>query len=308
MSIGAEILENLISSRAARTAAAAILCAAANGCASLKHMTNDFEAKWDDPKSILAEMDKTAPGTRAADSSADAMAAFNASDCAKKFDLLNTGGDKETLPARRLAAGECLLDAGKDAEAAGYFALIVEEGPNAAASQGAGVALVRLGRHDEAANALQAAIDLDPALWRAWNAFGVARDYQGLKEEAWIAFRKAAELNPGDGAALNNLGVSQLKAGLTADAIASFKQALERDGAREAAEANLRLAYAMDGDYGSAVKALPDDRRAIALNNAGVAAASRGDAVEARRLFTKALDESPHFYAKAYNNLSVLLE
>jgi len=297
-----------LASRLARPLAAALLCAGANGCASLKHMTADFEKKWDDPKSILAEMDMTAPGTRATDSSAEGMAAFNSGDCARKHDIMNTEGEKDMVAARRLAAGECLLAAGKNEEAARFFGLLAEEAPSAAASQGAGVALVRLGRFEEAATALEIASAADPSLWRAWNALGVARDHQGMKQEAWDAFSKAAEINPFDGAPLNNLGVSKLKAGLAEEAIAAFMQALELDGAREAAEANLRLAYAMAGDYANSVKGLPDNRRVIALNNAGVAAASRGDTTEARRLFTQALDESPHFYAKAYNNLSLLLE
>ncbi len=292
-----------------RGLAAAFVCAGATGCASLKTMTEDFERRWDDPKAILAEMDETAPQSRAAESSAEEMQAFNAGDCARKFGLLETAksGD-ETVTARRLSAGECLLDAGRDEDAARLFGVITDEAPNAVAFQGKGVALVRLGQYDDAATVLQSAIDLDQTLWRAWNAFGVASDYQGKSEDAWSAFRKAADLNPADGAALNNLGVSLLKSGRRPEAIEALKAALARGGAKEAAEANLRLAYALDGDYASSVKALPDGRRPVALNNAGVAAVSRGDPAEARRLFMKALDESPHFYAKAYNNLSLLLE
>lgn len=295
--------------RLPRALIGALLCAAANGCASLKTMTADFEKKWDDPKSILAEMDATAQENRAADSSAAQMAAFNGNDCARRFDLLNPEADAGSYTARRISAGECLLDAGKNDEAAKLFSLVADEDQaNALAQQGAGVALVRLGRHDAAATALRAAIAADPALWRAHNALGVAEDHLGRKEDAWALFQKAADLNPADGAALNNLGVSQMKAGLYPEAIASFRQAMALDGAREAAEANLRLVFAMDGDYAGAVRALPDDRRAVALNNAGVAAASRGDEAEARRLFARAIDESPSFYAKAYTNMSLLVD
>jgi Flp pilus assembly protein TadD len=290
-----------------RSIAALALCAALNGCASLKAMTADFERKWDEPESILAEMDKTGRENRAAESSAEKMAAFNANDCVRKFDLLNDEADKETLAARRISAGECLLQSGRNDEAVKVFSLADGEA-DAVALQGKGVALVRLEKYDEATAALQSAVDLDPTLWRAYNALGVAADYRGMKEEAWAHFREAALLNPADGAALNNLGVSYLKADRREEAIDSFRQAMALDGAREAAEANLRLAHALGGDYASAVKALPDDRRPIALNNAGVAAATRGDKTEARRLFNRALEESPHFYAKAYNNLSLLIE
>lgn len=296
--------------RALRRLFLATVCLAANGCASLKKMTDDFERKWDDPESILAEMDETAKSNRAVASSAGAMAAFNTNDCAKEYRLLEAGAEGDAdFADRQRSAGECMLDNGKDADAARLFALIAEaDAGDAAARQGQGVALVRLGRFEEAGVALQAAIDLDDAQWRAWNAMGVVADNLGKQEEAWAAFRKAAELNPSDGAALNNLGVSLVKADRRPEAIEAFKQALAVDGAREAAEANLRMTYAMEGDYSSAVRALSDDKRPVALNNAGVAAAARGDKAEAKRLFARALDESPHFYAKAYNNLSLLVE
>lgn len=295
-------------SRAGKVAATAAFCFAANGCATVKSMTADFDRKWDDPKSILSQMDETAGQNRAADSSAAQMAAFNSNDCAKKAGLLDEKADEATLGARQISAAECLLSTAKNEDAAKLFALAAEKDGGAVALQGRGVALVRLGRYEEASTDLQSAMATDPSLWRAWNAYGVAADNRGMTDEAQAAFTKAAELNPADGAALNNLGVSLLKADRRPEAIAAFKRAIEIDGAREAAEANLRLAYALDGDYATSIRALPDDRRAIALNNAGVAAATRGDKTEARRLFARALDESPHFYAKAYNNLSLLTE
>ena len=308
MGLNAAGLASFALTHAGKAAAAAALCFAANGCATVKSMTADFDRKWDDPKSILSQMDETAAQNRASESSATRMAAFNSNDCAKKAGLLDESADDATLASRQIAAGECLLATGKDDDAEKLFALAGERDGGALALQGRGIALVRLGRYEDASTALQSATALDPALWRAWNAYGVAADFRGLSDEADAAFNTAAALNPADGAALNNLGVSLLKADKRAEAIAAFKRAIELDGAREAAEANLRLAYALEGDYATSIRALPDERRAVALNNAGVAAATRGDKTEARRLFARALDESPHFYAKAYNNLSLLAE
>jgi len=297
-----------IQTRAARAIIGAVFCIASNGCASLKSMTSDFNRKWDDPKTAMAELEEGRDSVRSADSSAEQMAAINANDCARRFGLHDPKSDDATLTERRRSAGECLLGEGRNEDAVRMFSIALEDGDDAIAMQGKGVALVRLGRIDEATTALEAALAIDPTLWRAWNALGVAKDGAGASEEAWDAFQRAADLNGSDGAALNSLGVSKLTAGLTGEAIAAFKSALERQGVRDAAEANLRLAIAYNGDYAGAVRALPDQRRAVALNNAGVAAVSRGDSDEARRLFTKAIEESPHFYAKAYNNLSLLLE
>ena len=298
-------LPGIIASRAARAGLAAAFCVASNGCASLKQMTSDFNRKWDDPKAAIAELDESADGVRASSSSSDEMASMNANDCARQFGLNDKKADEATLGARRVSAGECLLEKGRNADALAQFAAA---GEGAVASQGAGIALVRLNRLEDARTALETAVATDPALARAWNALGVAKDGLGLKEEAWADFQRAADADPTDGAALNNLGVSKLKAGIVDEAIAAFQAALTRGGAREAAETNLRLALAYDGDYAGSVKALPDDRRAVALNNAGVAAVSRGDTAEAKKLFSRAIEESPSFYAKAYSNLSLLLE
>lgn len=275
--------------RAALLAAAAL---SANACASVTAMRNDFDKKWDDTDAILAEMKKTDSDNSTLVSSPKAIAAFNADGC--------SGG------AADIAVGECLLERGSDAEAEKFFAAMGEAG-GAAAAQGRGVALARLGRHEEAVATLKAAIAAEPGLWRAQNALGVSMDYLGDRDGALAAFDAAAELNRADGSALNNKGVALLKAGRDAEAVAAFEEALRRDPALKTAEANLRLAYAMKGDYETAVSGLSDADRAAALNNAGVAAAARGDKEEARRLFQRALDESPQFYAKAYANMNRLL-
>lgn len=302
------VVNKKLASRMARASLAAAFGLASTGCASLKQMTVDFNRKWDDPKAAMSELETGADKIRASSSSSGEMAAINANDCARQFGLHDSKSDAATTDSRRISAGECLLDQGRDADALDQFAAAGRSGPSALASQGAGIALIRLGRIEEAHATLEEATTLDATLWRAWNALGVAKDGLGATQEAWAAFQRASELNPADGAALNNLGVSKLKMGLTGEATAAFREAMSRKGARETAEANLRLALAYDGDYAGAVKALPDGRRAVALNNAGVAAVSRGDKAEAKKLFERAIEESPSFYSKAYNNLTLLLD
>jgi len=302
------LIVNAFASRATRAGLAAIFGLATNGCAALKQMTADFNHKWDNPEAAIAELDESADGIRASSSSSAAMAAINSNDCARQFGLSDPKADKETLSTRQISAGECLLENGRNEDALTLFTSAAQPSLNAVASQGAGIALVRLGRNLDAIPMLEIATALDPTLWRAWNAYGVARDNLGEQDEAWSAFQKAVDLPDSDGVALNNLGVSKLKAGFVEEAVVSFKTAMAHVGARVAAEANLRLALAYEGDYAGAIRALPDDRRAVALNNAGVAATSRGDLEKAKELFARAIEESPSFYAKAYNNLSLLLE
>lgn len=278
--------------RVLRPALLAAAALSASACSTVKAMHDDFDKKWADTDAILEEMKKTDPGNSSLVSSPKAIANYNAGGCS---------GD-----AADIAVGECMLEKAADAEAEKFFAAMGEAG-GAAAAQGRGVALARLGRHDDAVVALKAAIAAEPGLWRAHNALGVSLDYLGDRDAALAAFDAAADLNRDDGSALNNKGVALLKAGKDAEAIAAFQEALRRDASLETAAANLRLAYAMTGDYQAAVSGLSDADRAAALNNAGVAAAARGDKDEARRLFQRALDESPQFYAKAYANMNRLL-
>lgn len=57
-----------------------------------------------------------------------------------------------------------------------------------------GNALIGQGKYDEAIEALDRAVELDPSLSAAWNDKGLALTYQGKPDEAIQAFDKALEL------------------------------------------------------------------------------------------------------------------
>ncbi|HSA81555.1 MAG TPA: tetratricopeptide repeat protein [Geminicoccaceae bacterium] len=176
----------------------------------------------------------------------------------------------------------------------------------ARARHNAGVALLFTDRPQEARRELEAAVDLDPTSWRAWNALGRARDARGAWEEARAAYERALALAPEEGAVLNNYGMSKLSAGDPEGAADLFVRALEASPDLAPAETNLRLALALDGQYEQALAGVSAEKMPDALNNAGYAALLRGDYAQARILLLRAIDASPGFYEPAWSNLRFL--
>jgi Flp pilus assembly protein TadD len=175
----------------------------------------------------------------------------------------------------------------------------------AAADQGEGVCLSLLGRSDQAVPVLQRAVAADRSLWRAWNALG--REYDGRQNwpAAEAAYATALEVSGGKAAVYNNRGFSRLLQGRHDQAAADFVEALKNDPNLGAARANLRLALALQGDYGRATTAGPQEDRAAVLNNAGYAALLRGDFGRAETLLTEAVAGRGEFYRRASENLAL---
>ncbi len=174
------------------------------------------------------------------------------------------------------------------------------------ALEGEGLALSLLGRSDEALMDLKASVALDKSLWRAWN--GLGREYDLRRDWSKAAQAYAAALAaPGANTAiiLNNRGYSRLLQRQTSEAAADFVSALDKDPALAAARTNLRLTLAMDGHYSRATATGPADDRAAVLNNVGLAAAMRGDYLQADTLLNQAIAARGQFYAKAAENLQL---
>jgi Flp pilus assembly protein TadD len=189
----------------------------------------------------------------------------------------------------------------KAAELAGERAFL-----KARALHNAGVALLLTDQAEQAEQELEAAVELDPTSWRAWNALGRARDARRAWEEARAAYEKALSLAPREGAVLNNFGMSKLSAGDPDGAAELFVRALESSPDLAPAETNLRLALALGGRYEEALAGVDAEDLPAALNNVGYAALLRGDYAQARILFLRAIDASPGFYEPAWSNLRFL--
>ena len=210
-------------------------------------------------------------------------------------------------PELAILNGQLFLARGRFAEALEMFHPVATGTPaDARALEGEGIALSMLGRSDEAMATLKTATGLDKTLWRGWNCLG--REYDLRRDWADAGGAYAAALAaPGVRPAmvLNNRGYSLLLQNKPGEASADFIAALAKEPALAAARTNLRLALAWEGAYDRAAVTGAGDDRAAVLNNVGLAAALRGDYVQADKYLTAAMAAKGQYYDRASENLQL---
>ena len=136
--------------------------------------------------------------------------------------------------------------------------------------------------------------------------FGLAQ--LGRHQEAVEAYERALEIEPDYGFAHNNLGNALNKVGKREEAIRHFRKALELDPTYAEAHHNLANVLVEENRLG---EALEHSREAVRLrpdfaeahNNLGNLLTRRGDAAEAVSHYRSALELKPG-YAEAHNNLA----
>jgi protein O-GlcNAc transferase len=130
----------------------------------------------------------------------------------------------------------------------------------ASAHANRGVALLTLGRREDATGSLRRAVELDPKHLHGWhslgNALGATNDLTGAE----AAFRQALAINPSYYEARNNLGQALQQQGKLDEAIEAFTEALR--GAPDAAAFHYNLGVALQL-AGRVEEALPHYRRAL---------------------------------------------
>ncbi len=176
----------------------------------------------------------------------------------------------------------------------------------AGALEGEGLALLLLGRSDDALPVLESAVAANPAAWHAWNALGTVYDRAHEWAKAEAAYDRALSASGGSALVLNNRGFSRLSHDQLDDAAADFIAALKKKPDLASARNNLRLAIAMKGDYARAIEGASTGDRAAVLNNAGFAAMARGDYPQAETLLAQAIQAKGEYYALAAANLEMV--
>lgn len=207
----------------------------------------------------------------------------------------------------RLGVAEANLGAGNLIEALAGFESVMDA-PNlrSLALQGRGIVLSLIGRRDMGQDLLTQAVELDPELWRAWNAIGRNHSLAGRSGLALEAYAMALRANAVTPAVHNNLGLALAMQGRAEEAEAAFGTALRMDPDSRPAQMNLRLSLASQGRYSEAMAGVAPGERPAMMNNVGYMALQRGDLDVARSYFVKAMETSPSFYEKAAKNLEYL--
>ena len=177
-----------------------------------------------------------------------------------------------------------------------------------AALQGKGIALLVMGESDSAYEALNAAVDERPDLWRAWNAIARYHDDRAEWDRADAAYDTSAAAAPSKsvGSVLNNWGVSKMARGDYSGAADLFERALVTDDSLDTARTNLRLSLAFQGRYAEAMSGVGQKEKPGMLNNIGFVAMMKGDHARAEAYFLRALESSPRFNEAASKNLELL--
>jgi len=216
--------------------------------------------------------------------------------------LLGVGSD----PRLTYWAGKLSLVNGRYQDALTNFSRIkIEPALRAQALEGEGVALMQLGRLDEALFSLQAAVMANPRAWQAWNALGSEYDRRHDWANAENAYTHALSASDNAAIVLNNRGFSRLSQKKPELAIPDFVAALEKKPDLAPARNNLRLAMSMQGEYDRAIKGAAATDQAAVLNNAGFAAMLRGDYAKAKELLTQAMKAKKGYYGLAAANLEM---
>lgn len=209
--------------------------------------------------------------------------------------------DRDLLVKR----GRVLAARNMDEQALKVFQdVLAEEPDHALANESAGEVYFESGLFDEAMDNFNRALAADPGMWRSLTYIGIIHDRQGNPTAALECFEKALSLNPGNVEILNNIGVARLMSGDNAGAQSAFRQAVSQGGADNRTYNNLGMALARMGRLHDALEAFRyggDD--ATAHNNLGYVLLTQGRPREAIPYFQKAIELSPAYYEKAFENM-----
>ncbi len=167
-----------------------------------------------------------------------------------------------------------------------------------------GLINLSVGQPEQAELHLTKASELDPSLWRAWNALGVIADIDHRYDEAVLNYQSGLIGSPNSSLLMNNIGYSYYLAGNTEEATRWFGRAIMATRDYKPAVRNLALLYAGQGWYDEAIKTFSKVvDKPQAYNDTGYIAMRNGDYWKASELLTEAIRLSPTYYEKAYENL-----
>jgi tetratricopeptide (TPR) repeat protein len=209
--------------------------------------------------------------------------------------------------------GLALVSLGRTQEAIGHYEQVLRIKPDCVeAHNNLGLALVSLGRIPEAIGHYEQALRIKPDCVEAYNDLGIVLKDQGQVTKAIACYEQALRLKPDYPEAHNNLGVVLKDQGQVTEAIAHYEQALRINPDYADAHNNLGVALAQLGRNEEAAGHWEQALRikpddAQVHYNLGFALAQLGRTPEAIGHYEQALRIKPDF-TQAHNNVGVLLK
>ncbi|MBY0278010.1 tetratricopeptide repeat protein [Candidatus Binatia bacterium] len=195
------------------------------------------------------------------------------------------------------ALGWTLFQEGRTAEAvAEYERAVAADARHAKSHNNLALALVELGRLDEAASHFETSLELAPRA-EIWSDYGFTLARLGKTQEALAAYAKALEMDPACPSAHLNLAVVAIQSGNLADAESHYRSALP---GRPTAATHNGLGYVLLRQD-RADEAFAEFRAAIeidpsytpAYNNLADGLAREGKLAEAEQVYEKSLAVKP---------------
>ncbi|HUB68314.1 MAG TPA: tetratricopeptide repeat protein [Candidatus Methylacidiphilales bacterium] len=208
--------------------------------------------------------------------------------------------------------GEAFLQQGRMDEAMEAFQRALKINPKLAeVHDNLGNVLAQKGEWDNAIVEFRKALAINPKLYEINDDLGTVLAQKGELNDAIIEFRKALEINPNYARAHTDLGHGLAQQGQADAALAQFQKALEIDPAFASAHYGLADVLEQKGQIDAAVA---EFQKTVELNpNFADAYFSLGNLFiqkrrwdEAADAFQQALEINPS-YAEAYNNLGWVL-
>ena len=210
-------------------------------------------------------------------------------------------------PRAKLIQAENALAAGQHEVAAEQFtSLLGEPTVKAKAFQGRGLAFLMMDDKDRAKDDLEAALEADPKLWRAWNGLAFYYDLKADWPQSAKSYDEALAIKRNSALLYNNRGYSEILQGRFTAAVNDLSHALSLDPEMEVAQANLRLALAWDGKYAQATTGVTPENKGRVYNNIGFVALMRRDYGNAESYLLRAMEEDASYNQTARRNLALL--
>lgn len=212
----------------------------------------------------------------------------------------------------RLAYAESLRRAGALDEAIAQYEKVAQDPEHRLDGlEGKGLSLMAQGEFDLAGDSLAEVMEKDTTRWRTINAIGLLFTVKQMYPEARQYFAEALVQSPKSVSVLNNLGLMEALAGDYPEAVRQLQEAAKyarKDKRLEMqTDLNLALVYAIKGDLDMAERtADPHLTDTQLLNNMGYYAHLADDDVLAKSYLNMALTASNKHYEKAWKNLETL--